>query len=215
MTRHKFLFEAQEKHIIARLGVQAHKQEGIRFLCGVAIQFQDRLLIIDTTQFLAQGVDFLVISKSPDTHAANVFSHYRTDEIEALTRNYPRDVHVTASSGQCHQPAPVGLPAAPLLQNIASVGHVVHHDANLRWLHLSLSTTLHNEPLVVQQLSQRSLVKILKIKWLLLVIAHLLQVLSQRSIAGVEANTWAEDPYSGKLVLVIPQQQVQDYLRFT
>ena len=94
--------------------------------------------------------------------------------------------------------------SSPLSQQIPAFRKVIKDHGNLgTWL-LSFAAFLADLPLVVKQLAQHLLVQILEDQRLLVLITHFLQILSERSILGVELYTGRKEPNSLKHVLIIP-----------
>ena len=212
--RYESFLEAQPEHVLSSLRIQPHKEEAVGLLSGVFVQLQDGVLVVDATQLLTQGLDLLVVSQPPDAHAPHILPDYSADQVQALAGDEPGHPEVTTPRGQGHQPAAARGSTLPPLQDIAPVRHVVQDHTDLRGLHLPLPAPLRDLPLLIQDLAQSGLVHVLEHQGLLLLVRHLFEMFPERCILGVQLDGGREDPDPRELVLVVPQQQIQDDHRF-
>ena len=83
-----------------------------------------------------------------------------------------------------------------------------------RGSHLALAALLHDEPLLIQEITQDLLVQILEYRRLLVLVRHLLEELAERSILWIQLDAGREDPDARELALVVSQKQIQNYHRF-
>ena len=77
--------------------------------------------------------------------------------------------------GQGNEPTPL-IPTLPFGQNVAAIGQIIENDADLRGLELTFPAFLCEQSLLVQELSQNGLIEVFEHQWLLLLIAHFLEI---------------------------------------
>ena len=66
----------------------------------MGVEVHDYRFVVKTRHFIAEGLDFLVISKPPNAHAPGVCPYREACLIQFLNTDDPCQAKVTGSAGQ-------------------------------------------------------------------------------------------------------------------